>query len=301
MLFFHFLFCFLTVFLTFGSLIAPSAFFEIPTEYRAGRVFVAMWCLVGIALIFFAYYGIRRKFESLIRLYFIYAAICCFADMAYIVKTLVMPGCSSMPSLLTSQGDAFACGVVRSANLGVVFVLTLAQAYFLFILWSLCEDMAEGGTARLSDLAIGMTDDKIRKQRHDLDARTSLVGMPGGPGGARMGSWGGSGGGGGAGYPGESGGYGGYGGGGSGGYGGGGGQGGGYGSRYTGPIYDEPGGYGNINPNYDTSIMGKIFGDDSQQMYNSRYDHIAADGLTGSRRIFDGRYHEMQYPPPTQG
>lgn len=297
MLFVHFFTCLLSVIITAGCFISPGTFGEIPEEYMTYRVLFAGWCLAGLPLIFCGYLGLVRKFESLLRLYFFYAVVCVVWDIFQIVKAVLLPGCSEMPDLLTSQGDAFACGVVRGANMTLVFLVTCIQVYFLFIVWSQCEDIAEGGASNLSDLAIGMTDDKLRKKRMMSDSRTSLVGLPGGPGGGGsvMGSWGGGGAGGNS-YGAAAGGGGGYGG---AGYGSGGGNEASVDAGYLGHVSDDIGGYGNVNPNYDTSIMGMIWGDSNFDRYNSAYDQIASNGIAGAKRIFRGTYHEMRYPPPS--
>merc|ERR1719265_2145343 len=75
----------------------------------------------------------------------------------------------------------------------------------------------------------------------------------------------------------------------------------GYGSSLggeAGECLKEVGGYGNVNPNYNPTIIGRIFGDTAHQKYSTIFDEVAATSITGSKRIFHGRYHELHYPPP---
>jgi len=61
---------------------------------------------------------------------------------------VVEDSCSMLPSALKQHGSAFACGVARISALSMIFVLAGVQAYFIFTVWSLAEDLKLCGSKR---------------------------------------------------------------------------------------------------------------------------------------------------------
>merc|ERR1740123_1271113 len=53
--------------------------------------------------------------------------------------------CNRIPSLLRRHGAAFACGFIRVSGLFLVSMLVIIEIYFIFTIWSLCEDLKAGG------------------------------------------------------------------------------------------------------------------------------------------------------------
>merc|ERR1719336_1961211 len=49
--------------------------------------------------------------------------------------------------------NAFACGIARIGGTTVLVTNFGLAAYFIFLVWSFCEDLAYGGAPDLSDLA----------------------------------------------------------------------------------------------------------------------------------------------------
>merc|ERR1719343_1723027 len=61
--------------------------------------------------------------------------------------------CGNMPSILEKHGSAFACGFMRITYLLIVVQVVVVQTYFVYTVWSLCEDLrASGGGAGLPEL-----------------------------------------------------------------------------------------------------------------------------------------------------
>merc|ERR1719198_1534212 len=50
-----------------------------------------------------------------------------------------------MPSALRAHGAAFACGFMRLFSLGFILSALMLLTYFVFIIWSFCEEMKVGG------------------------------------------------------------------------------------------------------------------------------------------------------------
>lgn len=114
---------------------------------------VAAFCLVGIPLVLLAMWGMRRKQEVPINIYWYYLALSMIVDVGAIFWSLVIHGpCEMMPMMGMQGGRAFACGAARMAN-GVVIVSLLGlQGYILFVVASYCEDLSMCGGPDLSEL-----------------------------------------------------------------------------------------------------------------------------------------------------
>mmetsp|Transcript_110916 Transcript_110916/g.312685 ORF Transcript_110916/g.312685 Transcript_110916/m.312685 type:complete len:304 (-) Transcript_110916:133-1044(-) len=115
---------------------------------------IAGWCLVGLPIIVMAMWGVFQRIETLVRLYFAYFFLSWLFDMTFILFAFVLQSpCNSLPDQVVGQSKAFACGIARSANFVVVLLLTMIQLYMVFIVWSYCEDLAEGGANDFGDLS----------------------------------------------------------------------------------------------------------------------------------------------------
>lgn len=67
--------------------------------------------------------------------------------MAYgIAYMLIKDVCDAIPSALRSHGAAFACGFGRISSVLALFAVAAIHIYCIFTVWSLCEDLRQGGT-----------------------------------------------------------------------------------------------------------------------------------------------------------
>lgn len=89
-----------------------------------------------------------------------------------------------------NNSSAFACGAVRIASAAQTLLLIGVQMYFYHVVWSYCEDLAEGGGADLGDIlvdALGrpLTTEALRKKRMNEDlseiygGHTGVLGLEG--------------------------------------------------------------------------------------------------------------------------
>lgn len=123
---------------------------KIPTfGYNAGLVqqtVNAALCILGLPFIAGGYFGLWYRLETNLRLYFVYRLISYVLDICYMVFFFALQDmCKGMPGSIQHHGAAFACGFMRiSALLSVILVLVV-ETYFLFVIWSLCEDLKAGG------------------------------------------------------------------------------------------------------------------------------------------------------------
>jgi len=132
--------------------------------------------LAGLPIIIAAYHGIAAKTDGFVKIYFYYFLITFLADSFFAIKIFVLSGpCTNLPSIVQEQGKAFACGVARGFDTGIVAAVMGVQLYLLFIVWSYIQDLAMGGGPDLSDLTVD--EQALMKKRMDEDPLTSLVGQ----------------------------------------------------------------------------------------------------------------------------
>lgn len=110
------------------------------------QVFNAAFCLMGIPFIFSAIWGVANRLETHLRLYLFYLAVSFCLDLVYIVVFFVVEDtCSNLPPALAQHGSAFACGSMRIFSVVFILMTTIVEGYFIFTVWSLCEDLKAGG------------------------------------------------------------------------------------------------------------------------------------------------------------
>lgn len=133
----------------------------------ATQTFNAAFCLLGVPFILAAIFGVMYRQETHVRLYLYYIILSFLLDMAYVIVYLVVQdSCAMLPSVLKKHGSAFACGFTRIFSFGFIIMVTSIQIYFIFTVWSLCEDLKAGGSgAGLPELLIGAEDSKRRKRK----------------------------------------------------------------------------------------------------------------------------------------
>lgn len=110
------------------------------------QTFNAAWCLLGLPFIFAAIWGLIYKQEANVRLYLFYMMVSYAMDVFYIVSFFVTSDvCTNIPAVLDKHGAAFACGFMRTVSLGSVLLTLIVTTYFVFTVWSYCEDLKAGG------------------------------------------------------------------------------------------------------------------------------------------------------------
>lgn len=126
---------------------------DVETANLSKNVAISGFCLVGIPIIFMALWGVFQRVETLVRLYFWYILASFLLDLGFIIQYFVVQNpCDSLPSRFQASGQAFTCGVARIVDGTLIALLIGIQVYFIFIVWSFCEDLAENGGIDFSDL-----------------------------------------------------------------------------------------------------------------------------------------------------
>jgi hypothetical protein len=105
----------------------------------------AAWCLLGIPFIFAGIWGVLCKQESTLRLYLYYLVASFLLDIVFCISFfLTTEICADMPVPLRQHGMAFACGFMRLLSLGFILGMITLLTYFIFVVWSFCEDLKIG-------------------------------------------------------------------------------------------------------------------------------------------------------------
>lgn len=114
----------------------------------------AAWCLFGIPFIVSGIYGLYYKQEQNMRVYFWYMTACLGMDIIYVCAFFYTSEiCSTVPDALLIHGAAFACGFLRVVTIAYMFTHLVLTTYFMFTVWSYCEDLKGSGLS-LSSLLL---------------------------------------------------------------------------------------------------------------------------------------------------
>jgi hypothetical protein len=144
---------------------------RIPTVGAGGglisQTFNAAWCLLGLPFIFAAIWGMIYKQESNVRLYLCYMIVSFSLDVFYIFAFFATTDmCTSIPTALRQHGTAFACGFMRLLSLSFIMAMLIVVTYFIFTVWSYCEDMKAGGQgAGFPALLAGAGEMRIKRRQ----------------------------------------------------------------------------------------------------------------------------------------
>merc|ERR1740138_1159425 len=87
-----------------------------------------------------------------------------------VIKTFIFGHpCENLPVLFAPEAKAFACGVMRWANIVIVVVTLAILAYFQHVVFSHCEDLGEcGGGPVLGDLVLNKDFYKAKDQPNSV-------------------------------------------------------------------------------------------------------------------------------------
>merc|ERR550514_2432040 len=110
-------------------------------------IVVGIISMITIPFVMGGYLGLYTETESPIRLYL------SFVIFAYVVTVtgvlgimLAKDACSALPpSLRNGEGAALACGWMRTMGVGFLIGLSIVVLYAIFIVWSYCEALKNGG------------------------------------------------------------------------------------------------------------------------------------------------------------
>jgi len=153
------------------------------------EVALTAFCLAGLPIIIMAFWGVFQRIETLIRIYYWYQLISIAINLYFVFEELIFSGpCESVKTNVQGSGQAAACGMARGMNTIIVAFTVGIESYFVFIVWSYCEDLSEGGSADIGDLAkdsLGRPISKaaMQKRRMAEDPYTSMQGLYGNDGG----------------------------------------------------------------------------------------------------------------------
>mmetsp|Transcript_127302 Transcript_127302/g.249458 ORF Transcript_127302/g.249458 Transcript_127302/m.249458 type:complete len:238 (+) Transcript_127302:139-852(+) len=122
------------------------------------QLLLVMFCLGGLPVIAGGLWGLVQRVEINLRLYLLYLTLSVVVVSAALVRFFLAGDvCANdgtfFESLESSLGEAFLCGTFRTLSYLWVSVAITLQAYCVWAVWSLCEDVRDGGGGpELSDL-----------------------------------------------------------------------------------------------------------------------------------------------------
>lgn len=116
---------------------------------------ILAYAMAGVPIIVVAFNGVCYRNESQVRIYLYYMWITIIALACLIVKFFILEGPCQRLASLSPGATAWACGMARYINIGLVVVCVSVLVYFQHMVYSHCEDLAEmGGGPELADLVL---------------------------------------------------------------------------------------------------------------------------------------------------
>eukprot|EP00429_Kryptoperidinium_foliaceum_P072702 CAMPEP_0176073688 /NCGR_PEP_ID=MMETSP0120_2-20121206/36819_1 /TAXON_ID=160619 /ORGANISM="Kryptoperidinium foliaceum, Strain CCMP 1326" /LENGTH=228 /DNA_ID=CAMNT_0017407371 /DNA_START=53 /DNA_END=736 /DNA_ORIENTATION=+ len=123
---------------------------------------VACYSLVGLAIISAAFYGVAARRGALVRTYLFYMVFTVLADSYFVVQAFVLTDvCEGARSISADTGPVLACGITRALGGGVAAACLALQLYFVYLVWSYSEELAQRGAVNhpglLADEAVALS------------------------------------------------------------------------------------------------------------------------------------------------
>lgn len=148
----------------------------------ATQMLVAGYSLSGVLLTISALYGVAARVESVVRIYLYFLLLTFLADTSKLCQELIIEqeACSGAGSDNSSHhlGGAALCGVLQIGSYFIIAGVLILELYFLWVVWSLCEDVkANRGGLEFSAL-MGKGGDVIRKKKKTGGGLFSAAGDP---------------------------------------------------------------------------------------------------------------------------
>lgn len=219
--------------------------------------FLCGYALIGLPIIVMAFWGSVQRVETLVRVYCWFSAFSILMDLICIGSSLMSDPCDKLPSDIGSLGNAYMCGAARMFDSVLMVFFVGVQMYLLHVVWSYCEDLAEGGGLDISDLGkdvLGRPISQMTLRRKKMEDVDPYITMPGHNDGEQQ-----------------------------------------VGLRTCCPLL----GVCLEHLGCDMLCGGLIAmtGNGTNPEYSTTYSNFSS-GVGTSVRLFDGRFHELQYPPP---
>eukprot|EP00933_Yihiella_yeosuensis_P047905 TRINITY_DN4389_c0_g1_i14.p1 TRINITY_DN4389_c0_g1~~TRINITY_DN4389_c0_g1_i14.p1 ORF type:complete len:266 (-),score=35.38 TRINITY_DN4389_c0_g1_i14:189-986(-) len=109
------------------------------------QILYACMGILSIPFIVAGYQGVAHYEETSLRPFVYYLAFELLVEVAvYILPLIIYGTCWAVPDVLKYGGAAATCGFLRVFIFIFLIQLLSIQAYCLFMVWSLCEDMKHG-------------------------------------------------------------------------------------------------------------------------------------------------------------
>lgn len=111
--------------------------------------------------------GVNNRIESHLRVYFGWLLFTLALDVLFIglfIHRNVY--CSSMPAFFTLYGRSFACGAQRITVTSLLVAYLVTMCYFLFVVWSLCEEIKMSSTDDVFTYLVGRAEDAELKKAY---------------------------------------------------------------------------------------------------------------------------------------
>lgn len=179
----HLLFCVGLLSLISADLIFRSKNTLISGTSEDEMLWHAGWCMIGIPIIVSGIWGIAGKSEQNIRLYLYYLLACFVVNFVILSRTFLLEDfcnngkATTMTAMQANFGEAFMCGVFLIFSYFFVAASLLVQAYCLWLIWSLAEDIKHGSLGPELHELLPSRDGFVKRTKRDYAETGDIVGL----------------------------------------------------------------------------------------------------------------------------
>eukprot|EP00930_Biecheleria_cincta_P102368 TRINITY_DN94084_c0_g1_i1.p1 TRINITY_DN94084_c0_g1~~TRINITY_DN94084_c0_g1_i1.p1 ORF type:complete len:236 (-),score=36.85 TRINITY_DN94084_c0_g1_i1:10-717(-) len=118
---------------------------SLSAENGSTQLFNTCYALFSLPFVFFGYYALWVKSDTYLRPFLYYLYVSCILDVCAVLVPIAQEGmCGLVPLALRKNAAAVACGFARIFVLIYLVQMVAFLSYFMYTVWSTCEDMKKG-------------------------------------------------------------------------------------------------------------------------------------------------------------
>jgi len=150
---FHSITCFFYIYTCISNVVLERPTIGYHTSEMT-QTFNCAWALATVPFIIAGISGVRYQVEPHLRVYLLWLITTVSLDFVLTGMYFAKTSCHNMPAFLASEGSAFACGGMRLFSMVFMAMLFCFAFYFVFVVWSRCEELQAGGSEPAFDSLI---------------------------------------------------------------------------------------------------------------------------------------------------
>lgn len=111
----------------------------------ATQTFNCAYSIASLPFLASGYSGVKYHIEVHLRIYLYWMMVTFLLDCGFLGMSLFRKSCDAPTGNFLDYGSSAACGFLRIGDIALFTIWTTIMGYFVFVVWSRCEELRIGG------------------------------------------------------------------------------------------------------------------------------------------------------------